>query len=329
MTLSLVIGNAGPDAVTGASFADTLPVGLGTITNVTSAVSGGASTATFSTTASALTGVVNLPSGGRATVTFWVSVAANAAGNITNVATVSAPGGVTDLNPANNTGSVTVAVASPDLTSMLRLPAGAEAGAVIGGTVTFGNIATDTMAFTATAVTGTVTLSNGTVKLFSVGDLAPGASSVHTFTTTMPTLAATTVLNGTSTVAATNADRNPANNTSTASALVQRADVRTTLTLPTSARRLALVAGTVVFTNGATGSSALAAAGVTGTVTLSNGNTFSYSLGTLAPGASVSRTFTFIAPSRSGTLTATSRVATTSVESNTANNMATGSMRIR
>jgi hypothetical protein len=85
----------------------------------------------------------------------------------------------------------------------------------------------------------------------------------------------------------------------------------------------------VTFTNGATGSSALAAAGVTGRVTLSNGNSFSYSLGTLAPGASVSRNFSFFAPFSAGTLTATSRVTTTSVESNVTNNTGKDAMQIR
>ena len=47
LTYSLVITNAGPSAATGASFQDILPAGLGTITNIISAVGGGASTATF------------------------------------------------------------------------------------------------------------------------------------------------------------------------------------------------------------------------------------------------------------------------------------------
>jgi uncharacterized repeat protein (TIGR01451 family) len=329
VTFQLVLGNAGPDAVTGASFVNALPAGLGTITNVTTAVSQGASVASVSSTASGLAGTVNLPEGARSTVTFRVSVATQAGGSITNVATVSAPSGMTDPNTANDTGAVTLNVPTPDVTSILRMPMGAAAGSVIRGTVTFSNIATGATAFTATAVTGSVTLSNGTVRTFTAGNLAPGASSVQTFTTTVPTLTATTLLNGTSTASTAGADRNLANNVSTASTVVQRADVRTVVSLPTSAWRLSLVTGSVTFTNGATGSSALAAAGVTGRVTLSNGNSFSYSLGTLAPGASVSRNFSFFAPFSAGTLTATSRVTTTSVESSITNNTGTDAMQIR
>ena len=54
------------------------------------------------------------------------------------------------------------------------------------GTVTFSNasVVTGGTAVAATAVTGTVTLSNGDVKSFTVGTLTPGQSSVQTFTTT-------------------------------------------------------------------------------------------------------------------------------------------------
>lgn len=329
VTFQLVLGNAGPAAVTGANFANMLPAGLGTVTNVTSAVAGGASVAGISSTASGLSGTVNLPSGGRATVTYRVSVDPQAGGSITNVATVSAPGGVTDLNTANNASAVTLTVPTPDVTSTLRLPAGAAAGSVIRGTVTFSNIATGATAFTATAVTGSVTLSNGTVRTFSAGNLAPGASVVHTFTTTVPTLVATEFLSGTSTAATTGADRDLSNNVSTAATRVQRADVRTAVSLPGSAWRLTLVRGRVTFTNAATGAAASPASGVTGRVTLSNGSSFNYALGNLAPGASVSRTFYFFAPWRAGTLTATSQVSTTSVESSTTNNTATDSMQIR
>ena len=68
------------------------------------------------------------------------------------------------------------------------------AGSVVSGTVTFTNEASAGTA--ALAVTGEVTLSNGDVKTFPVGTLAPGQSSVQTFTTTM----GTTTLSATSTV---------------------------------------------------------------------------------------------------------------------------------
>lgn len=329
VTFQLVMSNTGPGAVSGASFSSSLPPGLGTITQVTSTVTGGAGTSSFSSSAAGLAGRVDLPAGGRVTVAFRASVSIQAGGTLTQVSSINVPSGVLDASPGNNLASLTLAVPTPDLSTSLQLPAGAAAGSVVQGTVTFTNIATGATAFTATAVTGSVNLSNGTVRQFSVGHLAPGARSVQTFTTTVPTLSTVAVLNGTSTVATVGADRNLSNNTATASMVVQRADVLTKVSLPTSAWRMTWVTGYVTFTNGATGSSAHAAAGVTGKVTLSNGNSFSYSLGTLAPGASVTRSFLFFAPYSPGTLTATSQVATTTLESNTANNTSTTSMQIR
>lgn len=329
MSLRLVIGNSGPGAVSGASFGSTLPAGLGTVTQITSAVSGGAAVVNVGSSPSGLGGTLGLPAGGRATVTFQVSVSLQAGGTLSSVTTVGVPGGVVDGNAGNNTASVTLAVPTPDLTSTLRLPTGAAAGSVIRGTVTVSNIATGATAFTATAATAAVSLSDGTVRQFALGDLAPGASRVQTFTTTLPTAAGVALLSGASTAATTGADRNLANNVSVASTVVQRADVRTAVSLPASTLRGWYVTGNVTFTNGATGTSASSAAGVTGRVRLSNGSVFSYSLGTLAPGATVSRSFGFWAPFSVGTLTASSVVTTTSVESNTGNNTAATSMQIR
>ena len=111
LSYSLVLGNAGPSPAVGATFTDTLPAGLGTLTNVTSAVSVGAGTTSFTPTATGLSGSVTIPAGGVVTVTFQVSVAANVTGSIVNVATVSVPAGATDTTPGNNTGTATVTLA--------------------------------------------------------------------------------------------------------------------------------------------------------------------------------------------------------------------------
>jgi uncharacterized repeat protein (TIGR01451 family) len=80
-----------------------------------------------------------------------------------------------------------------------------------------------------------------------------------------------------------------------------------------------VVTGTVVFTNSA--AAGTTASATVGTVTLSNGDTLTYTVGDLAPGASVTRTFTTTAPSTLGTvLEVTTTGATTTPESNTANN---------
>ena len=110
---------------------------------------------------------------------------------------------------------------------------------------------------------------------------------------------------------------------------MQFADVTTTVTLPATKRANRSYTVSVTFKNTATGAAASTATGVTGTVTLSTGVVRSYSLGNLAPGASVARSFSATAPATVGTIvTATSKVATTAVESNTGNNSATASMLV-
>lgn len=110
LSYSLVMRNAGPSVAVGASFADSLPSGLGTLSNVVSAVSAGASTASFTATATGLSGSVTLPANGVVTVTFQVSVDAGVTGAITNTAGVSVPTGATDTTPSNNTGTAVVTI---------------------------------------------------------------------------------------------------------------------------------------------------------------------------------------------------------------------------
>jgi uncharacterized repeat protein (TIGR01451 family) len=104
-TYTIVIGNNGPSAVTNATWTDTLPAGLGTITNIVP--SAGISAAAVGST---LSGTSTLASGQVATVTFQVSVAGNASGVLTNTASVTPPVGTTDPVPANNSSTVTVTV---------------------------------------------------------------------------------------------------------------------------------------------------------------------------------------------------------------------------
>jgi uncharacterized repeat protein (TIGR01451 family) len=104
-TYTIQIGNNGPSAVTNATWTDTLPVGLGSITNV---FAGPGVTATVAGTT--IGGTSTLASGQTALVTFQVSVAANASGVLTNTASVNVPAGTTDPVTANNSSTVTVTV---------------------------------------------------------------------------------------------------------------------------------------------------------------------------------------------------------------------------
>ncbi len=97
---TVVVTNHGPDAVTGARVTDTAPTGLkfGNWTCVASAGSSCASggTGNISTT-------VSLRVGGTATFTIPATLAADASASVANTAVVTAPAGVTDPAPANNT----------------------------------------------------------------------------------------------------------------------------------------------------------------------------------------------------------------------------------
>jgi large repetitive protein len=66
-------------------------------------------------------------------------------------------------------------------------------------------------------VVGTVTLSNGDVLTYTVGNLTPGQSVTQTFTTTLSASTVTSALNATSTVATSTPETDSTNNTGTAS----------------------------------------------------------------------------------------------------------------
>ncbi len=214
LTYSVLVSNAGPSTVTLASFGSSLASGWGTITNVISQTSAGGSTASFTTGPTSVSGRVSLPAGGRLTVTYRVTVSPAVTGTLASSASVTAPADITDPVSGNNAANAAVTVGFADVTSAVVLPANAPAGSVVTGTVTFSNASTVTggTAVNATAVTGTVTLSSGDVHTFTVASLAPGASSVQTFTTTVPSALGTTALTASSTVATVTPESNTANN---------------------------------------------------------------------------------------------------------------------
>ncbi len=275
-TYTVVIANNGPSAVNGATWTDTLPSGLGTITNIVP--SAGITAAAAGTT---ISGTTTLASGARATVTFQVTVANNASGALVNVASVLPPGGTTDPISSNNSSTATVTVTFADVTTAIDLPANAPGGSVVTGTVSFTNASTATA--TATAVIGTVTLSNGEVKTFTVpGSLAPGQSFTSTFTTTVPNNTATPTLVGTSTVATATPESNNANNSANDTLVVLYADPAVTVNpIPAGTPGSTVTASVTLSNNGSTT--------VTFTpVVVVNGVTQTLAPVTLAPGATQS-----------------------------------------
>ena len=98
VTYTIMATNAGPSDVTGATVADTFPASL-TCTWTCVGAGGGTCTAAG---AGNINDTVNLPAGGSVTYTGQLHDRAAATGTLTNTATVGAPAGVTDPNPANN-----------------------------------------------------------------------------------------------------------------------------------------------------------------------------------------------------------------------------------
>jgi len=105
VTYTIVASNAGPSAVTGAMVTDTMPAAL-TLVSWTCVGSAGGSCGSGSGSGDIGT-TVDLPVGGMATFTVNATVAAGATGSLANSATVTAPAGVTDPTPGNNSATDT------------------------------------------------------------------------------------------------------------------------------------------------------------------------------------------------------------------------------
>jgi uncharacterized repeat protein (TIGR01451 family) len=100
VTYTIIVTNAGPSAVTGATVSDTFPAALTGVTWTCSA-SGGSSCGTASGSGN-INHTVNLLVGGTATFTATGTLDVNATGTLSNTATVAVPGGASDPVPGNN-----------------------------------------------------------------------------------------------------------------------------------------------------------------------------------------------------------------------------------
>jgi uncharacterized repeat protein (TIGR01451 family) len=117
-TYTITVSNGGPSAVSGAPVVDTFP---GTLTvNAWSCAPSTGSSCAVSGTGINRTGSVTLPVGGTATFAARVTLSASATGSLTNMATVAAPVGAIDPNPANNSATDTDTIAPPLPTLTLR-----------------------------------------------------------------------------------------------------------------------------------------------------------------------------------------------------------------
>jgi uncharacterized repeat protein (TIGR01451 family) len=104
ITYTIVASSAGPSVANGAVVADTVP---GTITGVTWTCAGSGGGSCTASGSGNLNDTVNLPAGASVTYALTGTVTGSSTGNLVNTATVTAPGSVTDPNPANNSATDT------------------------------------------------------------------------------------------------------------------------------------------------------------------------------------------------------------------------------
>jgi uncharacterized repeat protein (TIGR01451 family) len=110
LTYVITVTNTGPSGVTGAVVADTIPppAQIASWSWACTSQTGGATGCDVAASNSTnFTDIVNLPNGASIVYTVTANVAAGAAGNLANTATVTEPLGITDPNGANNSATDT------------------------------------------------------------------------------------------------------------------------------------------------------------------------------------------------------------------------------
>ena len=229
VTYSITASNAGPDAVTGATVADTFPAAL-TATWTCVGAGGGTCTAAGSGN---INDTVNLPAGGSVTYTASATIGAAATGSLSNTATITAPTGVTDPTPANNSATDTdtlmpqadlaitktdgVATATPGGSTTYTITASnAGPSDAPGATVADTFPAVLTATWTCVGAGGATCPAAGSGNINNTVNLPAGGSVTYTVSASIsPT--ATGTLSNTATIAAPAGvtDPNPGNNSAT------------------------------------------------------------------------------------------------------------------
>ncbi|WP_440225219.1 proprotein convertase P-domain-containing protein [Dokdonella sp. MW10] len=274
VTYTITASNAGPSAVTGATVADTFPAACTSPTWTCVGAGGGTCGASGSGDINA---TVNLPSGGSVTYTATCPISATASGSLVNTATVTAPAGVTDPTPGNNSATDTdTLVASADLSitktdgvtsvnsgdtlTYTIVASNAGPSAVTGATVsdTF-PAACATATWTCAGATGGTCTTAGSGSIADSVNLPVGATV--TYTAACATNASTpngTVISNTATIAAPASvtDPVPGNNaaTDTTTATLLGTSVSATKSVTTSGTTPgSTVTYTIVIANGGPG----------------------------------------------------------------------------
>lgn len=211
-TYTITSSNAGPDAVTGATVADTFPASL---TCTWTCVGAGGGTCTASGSGN-ISDTVNLPAGGSVTHTASCTINASATGTLSNTATVSSS--VTDPSPGNNSATDTDTLTPQADLSITKtdgqtsVPAGGSTVYTITASNTGpsnapGSTVTDTFPASCTSVSWTcIGAGGGTCTAGGSGNIGdtvnlPAGGSVTYTATCSISAAATGTLSNTATVA--------------------------------------------------------------------------------------------------------------------------------
>ncbi|HQZ61033.1 MAG TPA: choice-of-anchor D domain-containing protein [Dokdonella sp.] len=225
VTYTITGSNAGPDAVTGATIADTFPASE-TCTWTCVGAGGGTCTAAGSGN---INDAVNLPSGGSVTYTASCAISAAASGTLTNTATINSA--IADPNPVNNsatdsdvltpqadlaitkTDGVTTAVPGGSVTYTIT---GSNAGPsnAPGSTIADTFPASETCTWTCVGAGGGTCTAAGSGNISDAVNLPAGASVTYTASCAI-SAAATGTLSNTATITGSVTDPTPGNNSAT------------------------------------------------------------------------------------------------------------------
>ena len=246
---TIVVSNNGPSNVVGASVTDVMPAAIAGDTFT--AVATGGATGFTAVGGGNINDTVNMPAGSTITYTVIANIHSGASGNLVNTATVTAPGGVTDTNPGNNS-----ATDSDVLTRQADLAITKTDGivsAVPGGTTTYTVVvnnngpsgvlgatvadvipaAVQSATFTAVGAGGASGFTaNGGGNINDVVNMPAGSSIVYTIVANIRATATGTLVN-TATVTPPGGviDPTPGNNSSTdTDSLTPQADLSITKT---------------------------------------------------------------------------------------------------
>jgi len=355
-------GNQGAVAAQGVTYQLTLP------TTVTGVSCGAASCAfNAATGVLTLTGLPTTLVVGQqvsVNVSYRAPVTGNTALSATSLIATTTPGEApSNNNSANAVTNITAAATQPDPTTALRAPATSYPGSAVAVDISYTNLGADnaqglgfavsgfpntgTPAFSYNGIVCTWNQATGAVTGCGLPSTLPVGQSISLRASyTAPSSGSVTL---TSTVSSTSVDANNSNNTATAVTTVVSqpptpvADVTTSVSVPGQAYGGSTVLVPLVFQNlgPASAISVSYAVSLTGGASnlqvSNNGVLCAYSGGSisgcnlpgaLAAGQAVNLVLSFTAPAAPASVTVTSTVSTSTVESNAGNNSATGSLSV-